>query len=135
MRYLLDTNICIYIMNHRPPEVQRRFAWLKLGDLGISVITYHELCFGMIKSQNSVKNLERLAQFVEDVGVIEFSETAAAIAADIRLGLEQAGTPIGSYDLLIAAHTLSLNLTLVTNNLREFSRVPKLKLDNWLETA
>jgi tRNA(fMet)-specific endonuclease VapC len=97
-RYLLDTNICIYIAKQRPPSLAKRFAQLATGSVGMSLITFGELRYGAIRAY-----------------------------------LERAGTPIGNNDLWIAAHALALDVTLVSNNTREFERVPKLKLDNWVE--
>ena len=133
MRYLLDTNTCIYIMNQSPEQVFRKAETLKPGEVGISSITFYELAFGMAKSQRALENRRRLEGFVAQVPVQPFDGEAADIAATLRLNLQKAGTPIGPYDLLIAAHALSLNLTLVTNNLREFERVEGLPLENWLE--
>lgn len=133
MRYLLDTDTCIYIMNQKPEQVFRRVARLKPGDVGISSITFYELAFGIAKSVKAIQNRERLEGFVALVPVLPFDQKAADAAATIRLDLQKAGTPIGAYDLLIAAQASSLGLTLVTNNLREFLRVKGLRVENWLD--
>lgn len=133
MRYLLDTDTCIYIMNQKPERVFRRVARLKPGDVGISSITFYELAFGIAKSAKAIQNRERLEGFIALVPVLPFDQKAADAAATIRLDLQKAGTPIGAYDLLIAAHASSLGLTLVTNNLREFLRVKGLRVENWLD--
>lgn len=133
MRYLLDTDICIYIMNQEPRQVFIKAESLEPGEVGISSITFHELAFGIAKSQKVEANRERLEGFIAQVPVQPFDQDAADLAAQVRLGLQRAGTPIGPYDTLIAAHALSLGLTLVTNNTREFSRIPDLKIENWLE--
>lgn len=132
LRYLLDTNICIYIAKQRPPSVAARFATLATGSVGMSLITYGELCFGAEKSSqrgSALDTLERLKMLIQ---VVEPDDAVGASYGVIRAHLERAGTPIGNNDLWIAAHALRLGVTLVSNNLREFERVPKLKLDNWV---
>jgi tRNA(fMet)-specific endonuclease VapC len=131
LRYLLDTNTCIYIINRRPPQVFERFEGLKLGDVAISSITGAELLYGVAKS-GSARNEAALAKFLAPLDVLPFDETAMHRYGALRSLLERRGTPIGALDLLIAAHGLALNATLVTNNLREFQRVPALRLDNWI---
>ncbi len=133
MIFLLDTNTCIYLIKQRPPEVLRRFEEHTVGDIGISSITAAELHFGAEKSQRPEGNLRALEQFLLPLDVVPFGHEAAAAYGRIRAVLERRGTPIGSLDTLIAAHALSLRLTLVTNNLREFERVPGLKLENWVD--
>lgn len=131
MRFLLDTNICIYIIKQKPPEVLQKFNEFQVGDLGISSITVAELEFGVQKSQFSAKNKQALSQFLLPLEIVDFDDVAAVAYGNIRAFLEQQGTPIGSLDTLIAAHALSLAATLITNNTKEFSRVPNLKLENW----
>ncbi|MCS7068489.1 MAG: type II toxin-antitoxin system VapC family toxin [Meiothermus sp.] len=133
MRYLLDTDTCIYTMNQKPEQVFRRVERLKPGDVGISSITYYELALGIAKSHKAAQNRERLEGFIALVPVLPFDQKAADAAATIRLDLQKAGTPIGAYDLLMAAHAFSLGLTLVTNNLREFLRIQGLRVENWLD--
>jgi tRNA(fMet)-specific endonuclease VapC len=130
MRYLLDTNICIYVINERPPAVLARFLAHESDGLAISVITASELYWGVAKS-GSRRNLLALERFLAPLVVMDYDIAAAQLYGDLRAGLERKGTPIGPFDMQIAAHALSLELTLVTNNLREFKRVPRLKLENW----
>lgn len=132
MRFLLDTNICIYIIKQKPLEVLQRFNTYQIGDIGISAITVAELKFGVQKSQFPVRNQQALAQFLLPLMIVDFDHTATILYGDLRTTLEKRGTPIGSLDTLIAAHALSLQVTLITNNLKEFSRVPNLQLDNWV---
>jgi tRNA(fMet)-specific endonuclease VapC len=129
---LLDTNICIYLIKKHPTEVLRRFEEYEVGDIGISSITAAELHFGAQKSQQPDKNLQALEQFLLPLAVVPFGGEAVIAYGRLRAHLEKQGTPIGSLDTLIAAHALGLDLTLVTNNLREFERVPDLKVENWV---
>lgn len=133
MRYLLDTNICIYIAKRKPPHVLSRFARLRAGDVGMSVITYLELVYGAQKSQQPRENFARIEQLEQLIPVQPLDQAAAGHYGRLRTELERKGSPIGAYDLLIAAHALSLGLTLVTNNTREFSRIERLRLENWVE--
>jgi len=130
MRYLLDTNICIYLIKQKPPQVLERFCSLSLLDIGISSITVAELEYGASKSQQQERNRHALTEFLLSLEIIEFSQAAAVIYGNIRTDLESKGLVIGSMDMLIAAHAMSLDLTLVTNNIREFSRIPHLSLEN-----
>ncbi|TXH75439.1 MAG: type II toxin-antitoxin system VapC family toxin [Thiothrix sp.] len=132
VKYLLDTNICIYIFKQQPPEVIQRFRQLKVGEVGISAITYAELYFGALKHPQSVKYQEILTLNIEPFEILYPNKLAYEHYADIRLSLMRAGKPIGTNDLWIAGHARSLGVTLVTNNLREFERVPNLKLENWV---
>lgn len=131
MRYLLDTNICIYIIKRSPPRVYERFKRLNVGDIGISSITLCELQFGVANSANPEKNQRALTNFLGPLEVLDFPSGAALPYGNIRTHLQRAGTPIGSYDLLLSAHALYLNLIMVTNNTKEFKRVPGLKVENW----
>lgn len=133
LRYLLDTNICIYIAKQRPPSVAARFAKLATGSVGMSLITYGELRYGAEKSSQRASTLERLERLQSMIPVITPDAAVGERYGAIRAFLERAGTPIGNNDLWIAAHALSLGVTLISNNTREFERVPKLKLDNWVE--
>ena len=133
LRYLLDTNICIYIAKQRPPSVAARFAKLAAGSVGMSLITYGELRYGAEKSSQRGSTLEKLERLKSIIPVITPDAAVGERYGAIRAHLERAGTPIGNNDLWIAAHALSLGVTLISNNLREFERVPKLKLDNWVE--
>ncbi|OBQ17251.1 type II toxin-antitoxin system VapC family toxin [Anabaena sp. AL93] len=136
MQYLLDTNICIYLIRQKPEKVIARFQTLSISDIGISSITVAELEYGVYKSQQQEKNKNALMQFLLPLEIIEFSQNAAVIYGCIRSDLERKGLVIGLMDMLIAliaAHAMSLGVTLVTNNIREFSRIPKLSLENWAE--
>lgn len=134
MRYMLDTNICIYIIKRFPLEVYKRFETLRVGDVGISSITFCELQFGVFKSANPEKNQQALTEFLGPIDVVDFPSGAAPLYGDIRAKLQRAGTSIGNYDLLIAAHALYAGVTLVTNNVREFERVPDLRIENWVDS-
>jgi len=133
MRYLLDTNICIYIARQKPPGVLARLQRLRPGDVGMSVITYLELAYGSWKSQRREENLERIKELEPLIPVLALDATAGRHYGRIRTELERKGLAIGAYDLLIAAHALSLGLTLVTNNVREFRRIAQLSVENWAE--
>lgn len=130
MRYLLDTNICIYVMNERPAEALTQFLAHEDEGIGISVVTASELFFGVHKS-GSKRNRTALDMFLAPLEVFDFDLEAARQYGELRAQLEKKGTPIGSLDMQIAAHALALDLTLVTNNEREFKRVPGLRLENW----
>jgi len=130
VRYLLDTDICIYVLNERPPEVLSQFLAHEDEGIGVSVVTASELFFGVRKSA-SARNLKALEAFLESLSVLDFDMEAARRYGELRAHLEKKGTPIGSMDMQIAAHALALDVTLVTNNQREFSRVPGLRTDNW----
>ncbi|MHB1937398.1 MAG: type II toxin-antitoxin system tRNA(fMet)-specific endonuclease VapC [Acidobacteriaceae bacterium] len=131
LRYLLDTDICIYIHRHRPPEVLARFQRLSLGEAAISVITSGELLYGAEKSQHRARALQQLEEFVTLIPVMPLPANAAAAYGTIRRQLEMRGETIGNNDLWIAAHAKAAELILVTNNEREFKRVPGLKVQNW----
>ena len=131
MKVMLDTNICIYIIKQKPRSVLERFAAFPVGDLGISVITLAELEYGASKSSEPDRNREALEQFVSPLEIAVFDRPATGVYGKIRALLEKRGRPIGSMDLLIAAHALRLNVRLVTNNMREFKRVPGLRVENW----
>jgi tRNA(fMet)-specific endonuclease VapC len=129
---LLDTNTCIYIINNRPPNVLERFRKYKAGEVGISSIAASELAFGVAKS-GSVKNRKALDLFLAPLQILPFDSQCLWFYADLRASLEKQGLAIGPMDTLIAAQAVSIDATLVTNNIKEFMRVPKLKLDNWFE--
>jgi tRNA(fMet)-specific endonuclease VapC len=133
MQYLLDTNICIYIIKKKPQKVLDKFQTLAISDVGVSLITVAELEYGVAKSQQQEKNRASLTQFLLPLEIVEFNQAAATIYGSIRSDLESRGVIIGAMDLLIAAHALSLGVTLVTNNIREFSRIPALLLENWAD--
>ena len=132
MNFLLDTNICIYLIKQEPPEVLQKFSSHSVGQIGVSVITVAELQYGVQKSARISQNKQALEQFLSPLIIADFDYRAAVIYGILRANLENQGISIGSLDTLIAAHALSLNVTLVTNNTREFSRVPNLKLENWV---
>lgn len=133
MLYLLDTNTCIYIIKRSPSHVYRRFGRLRVGDVGISAITHCELQFGVANSSKPEENQLTLTEFLGPLDVLDFPSAAAPLFGEIRAHLRRVGTPIGNYDLLIAAHALHLAVTLVTSNTREFSRVPDLRIEDWTE--
>jgi len=131
-RYLLDTNICIYIRRNKPERVLRRFQTLRPGEAVLSVITFAELLYGAAKSTQRGAALECLAELTALLPVLALPETATESYGAIRAELEHAGQMIGNNDLWIAAHAKSQGLTLVTNNEREFQRVRGLKVQNWV---
>jgi tRNA(fMet)-specific endonuclease VapC len=131
LKYLLETNIAIYVIKHRPIEALETFN-RHAGQLCISTITLAELFHGVEKSAKPDHNLSQVEDFVSRLEVLEYGSKATAHYGDIRANLERKGTPIGVNDLHIAAHARSEGLTLVTNNLREFERVEGLRLENWV---
>ena len=131
MIFMLDTDICIYIIKRKPINVLKRLESLQPGQLAMSAITFAELMNGAKKSQHVKANLARLKALGELIEIRPFDKQAAVCYGDIRSGLEKRGKMIGGNDLLIAAHALSLGWTLVTNNVREFGRVKGLKVENW----
>jgi tRNA(fMet)-specific endonuclease VapC len=133
LRYLLDTNICIYIAKQRPPAVAKRFARLAAGTVGMSLVTYGELRYGAEKSLRGAEAMATLGRLVELIPVLEPAVGVGEAYGTLRAHLERLGAPIGNNDLWIAAHALTLGVTLISNNTREFERVPKLKLQNWAE--
>ena len=132
MEFLLDTNICIYIIKKKPIEVFEKLRSLPLFSVAVSSITVAELEYGVRKSTLPQKNQEALNEFLSALTIVDFSFQAAVEYGAIRTQLEAKGTPIGSLDMLIAAHAKAVNLTLVTNNEREFSRIEGLEIENWL---
>ena len=133
MTYMLDTNICIYVMKKKPENVLRRFREEMDGGICISSITLAELEYGMKHSSDPVKNEQALLRFLAPLSVLPFGAAAASEYGEIRAYLQSRGTPIGPLDMLIAAHARVEGMTLVTNNMREFERVPELDLENWTE--
>ncbi|MGD9367500.1 MAG: type II toxin-antitoxin system VapC family toxin [Desulfobacteraceae bacterium] len=125
--------LCIYIQRHKPEKVLARFQKLKPGDAVISVITWGELLYGAEKSKQRDKVLHLLEEFKSFIPVLPIPETAGNAYGVIRASLESEGKPIGNNDLWIAAHAKSAAITLVTNNMREFNRVPGLKAQNWVD--
>ena len=133
MKYMLDTNICIYIIKKKPDQVIRHLQKFNLSEVCVSSITLSELEYGVEKSEQRDRNKIALANFIAPIEVITYDDLAAAQYGIIRSSLEKNGMPIGALDMLIAAHALSQGLILVTNNEREFKRVPGLKIENWAE--
>jgi len=130
VRYVLDTNICIYIQRQKPEKVLTRFQKLKPGDAAISVITWGDLLYGAEKSERRKSALQLLAEFNSFVPVLPLPDNTGNTYGSIRALLKAKGIPIGNNDLWIAAHVKAAGLTLVTNNQREFQRVPGLKIQN-----
>ena len=129
-RYMLDTNMCIYLMKHQPPEVARRFAECYVGDVVMSAITYAELEYGVAVSSAQKRDRSNLAALVDDIPVMRFDAAAGAAYGPIRLATRDSKRD--HLDKLIAAHAVSLGVTLVTNNERDFARYPGLVTENWL---
>jgi tRNA(fMet)-specific endonuclease VapC len=131
MRFMLDTNICIYIIKKKPVDVLERFKTYSISDIAISSVTLAELEYGVAKSSTPQQNRTALAGFLAPLVIAPFDDRAAIHYGEIRSFLERKGKPIGAMDLLIASHARSLSTTLVTNNLREFKRIPGLRVENW----
>lgn len=129
---LLDTNICIHVINARPPGVLERFRQHRMGEIGLCSVVAAELAYGVAKS-GSPRNRQALEMFLAPLIILPFDEAALWAYGDLRSELERKGTPIGPLDTMIAAHALSQQSTLVTNNTREFARVPGLALENWVQ--
>jgi tRNA(fMet)-specific endonuclease VapC len=131
LRYMLDTDTCSYIMKRSSPAVLKRLQEIRVSDVCISVITKSELLFGVEMSPRRQQDESALDAFLAHVEVLDFPDEAAEHYAKIRADLKTRGTMIGANDLFIAAHARSLGLTLVTNNVSEFGRVPDLVLEDW----
>ncbi len=129
--YMLDSDICIYLNKRHPSKLLERFN-RATGQICVSTITLSELYFGAEKSERKIENLEALERFFGRMDILSFSKEAASHAAQVRAILQKSGTPIGPYDLLIGAHARAEGLTLVTNNEREFRRIPGLLVENWV---
>ncbi len=129
--WLLDTNICIYLIKQKPRHVLDRLRAVDVDKVAVSSITVAELEYGVAKSARPQQNAEALASLLAPLTVEPFDDAAAAAYGPVRAELERLGTPIGSLDLLIAAHAIRLDRTLVTNNEREFRRIVGLKVENW----
>lgn len=132
LRFMLDTNICIYIAKNHPKNVLQKFQKLSVGEVGMSTITYGELMFGCQKSKYTKKTKAMIKQLASLVPVLPIPIEAGEVYGEIRSKLKAVGKPIGNNDLWIAAHAISMNLTFVSNNLKEFARIKKLKLENWI---
>ncbi len=131
MKYMLDTNICIYTIKHKPPEVIKAFLCHEPDDMCISSITYGELMHGVEKSQAVERNRAAIMLFLSAISILPFDSDAAEEYGAVRADLERKGTPIGPMDMLIAGHARSRGLILVTNNTREFFRVNELEVEDW----
>jgi tRNA(fMet)-specific endonuclease VapC len=131
LRRLLDTNACIHVIRRQPQTVLRRLENYGIGEVGVSSVTVAELRYGAEKSSRPEQNLEALGRFLLPLEVLAFGGEAAAAYGRVRAVLERAGTPIGPLDTLIAAHAVSVSVTLVTNNTRELQRVPGLEVEDW----
>ena len=132
MRYMLDTNICIYLIKRKPLSVLNKLRSIAISDVAISSITLAELEYGVAKSSRQTQNNDALQEFVAPLEIMYFDDGSACRYGEIRAYLEREGKVIGGMDMLIAGHASSLKYTLVSNNLREFERVPGLLLENWL---
>ena len=131
MRYMLDTNICIYIIKQKPLSVIQKFMAHNISEICVSSITYAELMHGVEKSQAKEKNKIALTLFLSNIQILNFTSEAAEEYGKLRSDLERNGTPIGPMDMLIAAHAKTENLIVVTNNTREFQRVNNLMIEDW----
>lgn len=129
---LLDTNICIHVINAKPPEVLERFRKYRMGEIGLCSVVAAELAYGVAKS-GSARNRDALEMFLAPLIILPLDVAALWAYGDLRAELERKGTPIGALDTMIAAHALSNKSILVTNNSREFARVPGLALENWVQ--
>ena len=133
MKYLLDTNICIYIINEKPKKILKKFERYPIHEFGISSITQAELQYGVAKSKHKNTNQSALDEFLLPLTILPFyGEKMVICYGEIRALLESRGKTIGPLDMLIAAHALSMGLTIISNNIKEFSRVPNLKCENWI---
>jgi tRNA(fMet)-specific endonuclease VapC len=130
--FLLDTNICIYIINKKPPHVLEKLKSVIADGVAISSITVAELEYGISKSRNVEKNTIALIEFLAPFEIVDFNSADSRIYGTLRARLESKGEPVGPYDMLIAAQAISRGYTLVTNNIAEFRRIEDLKFDNWL---
>lgn len=132
IRYLLDTNVCIAVIKSRPERMRIRLSALSIEEVGISSIVAAELWYGVALSQKKRQNEAALRDFLDCVTILNWPYEASPIYGHIRAILQKKGTPIGAMDLLIASHALCIDAVLVTENTREFQRVPNLKIENWL---
>ncbi len=136
MKYLLDTNICIYVINEKPGQILRKFERYPVHEFAISSVTHAELQYGVAKSKQKNINQMALDEFLLPLTILSFhGERLVECYGEIRAFLESKGKTIGPLDTLIAAHALSLNLTIISNNIKEFSRIPNLKCVDWISEA
>lgn len=131
-RFMLDTNICVELIRGRAPRVFHRLRRHRVDEAAISSITLAELQYGVAKSARPARHTVLLAEFCAPLAIVTFDNQAAEVYGKVRTALEREGTPIGPLDTLIAAHALSMGVTLITNNEREFCRVADLSVENWL---
>ena len=131
MRYMLDTNICIYIIRKKPIKVLKKLRTFDLSDIVISAITHSELEYGVAKSSRQKENRNALIKFLTTLDIVPYDDKAAADYGQIRNHLEKKGAVVGAMDMLIGAHARSIPVTLVTNNVKEFKRIPGLRVENW----
>ena len=133
MKYLLDTNFCIYIINEKPEKVLKKFEQYPVHEFGISSVTHAELQYGVEKSKNKNTNQDALDEFLLPLTILPFhGKRLVTCYGEIRVLLESKDKTIGPLDMLIAAHALSLDLTIISNNIKEFERIPNLKCENWI---
>jgi len=135
MRYLLDTDICVYIARRKPATIRARWERMEVGELGMSILTYLDLMHRAVKSKQPEANLARIEELREVIPVVPLDTRAAVHYARIRTDLEKRGMPVGPFDLVVAAHALSLGLTLVTATVREFPRLEGLRVENWAQLS
>jgi tRNA(fMet)-specific endonuclease VapC len=133
MKLMLDTNTCIALIKRKPAHALQQFSKYQIGDIGLSAVTLAELRYGVSKSQHQAGNHAALEEFILPLELAMFDDEATMAYGMLRALLEKQGTPIGPLDNMIAAHALSLGVTLITNNVREFNRVPKLKVIDWIK--
>ncbi len=130
--YMLDTNICSYILKKRPTSVLEKFNQVRPDSLSISTVVLAELCYGASRHPAGKAIQADIDDFASRLSIIGWSDKAARCYGTLRSGLEKAGTPLGNMDLMIAAHAMSINAVLVTNNMRHFSPIPGLRQENWI---
>jgi tRNA(fMet)-specific endonuclease VapC len=135
IRYLLGTNICIALIKDRPEFLRSRLTGFSTDEVGVSAIVVAELWYGVSLSQKKRQNESALRDFLDYVSVLDWPAEAGPTYGRLRAMLQKAGTPIGAMDLLIASHALWLDATLVTNNVKEFRRVPNLRIEDWLASG
>ncbi len=130
-RYMLDTNMCIYLMKHQPEQVARRFSECAVGEVVMSAITYAELEYGVVVAANRVQERQHLLALIEDIIVVPFDQIAGSAYGPVRYATRESRRD--HLDKLIAAHAIALQVVLVTNNTKDFSRYPELRMENWLD--
>jgi tRNA(fMet)-specific endonuclease VapC len=135
MKLMLDTNICIALIKRKPTHVLEKFSGFQVRDIGISAVTLAELQYGVAKSLHQAKNQVALDEFILPLEIAPFDEATTRRYGAVRATLEKQGVPIGALDTMIGAHALSLGITLVTNNTREFKRIAGLSVIDWINEA